>query len=452
MADSILLIDDDVEVLRSLGAHLERAGYEVSRELGGDAGLATFDRLRPDVVLLDLGLPGMGGAEVLAHLKERGAAVLLLAEPGERELAVGALGAGAENFLLKPVDPSHLVAATGRAADKVRLRRVNEALLVQAGAAAGLETLGGSPAMQELAQQVRLLAASDRTLVLIEGELGTGKGVVARLIHELGPRGREPFVEVNCSGQTASQLEAALFGHEKGALPDARERRQGLLEIADRGTILLSEIADLPPELQPRLLKVLETRAFRRMGGSRDINVDVRLIAATSRTLSSEVESGRFREDLYYRLSVIDIVIPPLRERKEDIVPLVDYFLQEINERLATGVRGVSAQAMAVLMAYPWPGNVRELRNSLERAALLSGHQTLQPEDFPLACEHYLKLTEQHKDDEIIPLKEMERRHLLKAMQRYNYNQKLVAKKLGIGYTTLWRKLKEAEKDFTSLP
>ena len=164
------------------------------------------------------------------------------------------------------------------------------------------------------------------------------------------------------------------------------------------------------------------------------------------------IGEGTFREDLYYRLSVIDIVIPPLRERKEDILPLVDYFLQEINERLGTEVRGVSAQAMTVLMAYPWPGNVRELRNSLERAALLSGHHTLQPEDFPLACEHYLKLAEQSKDDEIIPLKEMERRHLLKAMHRYNYNQKLVAKKLGIGYTTLWRKLKEAEKDYNSSP
>ncbi|HQF76275.1 MAG TPA: sigma 54-interacting transcriptional regulator, partial [Syntrophales bacterium] len=207
------------------------------------------------------------------------------------------------------------------------------------------------------------------------------------------------------------------------------------------------------PQFQSKLLRVIQEKEIRRVGETASRPVDVRIVAATNRDLKKMIGEGAFREDLYYRLSVIDIVIPPLRERKEDILPLAEYFLQDINGRLGTEVEGISARTMAVLMAYPWPGNVRELRNSLERAALLSGHKMLEPEDFPLALEHYLGLAEEkHRGDEIIPLKEMERRHLLKAMQRYNYNQKVVAKKLGIGYTTLWRKLKESEKDFGSTP
>jgi DNA-binding NtrC family response regulator len=442
MADSILLIDDDVEVLRSLGAHLERAGYEVSRELGGDAGLATFDRLRPDVVLLDLGLPGMGGTEVLAHLRERGAAVLLLAEPGERELAVGALGAGAENFLLKPADPSHLVAATARAADKVRLRRVNEALLVQAGAAAGLDSLGASAAMQELGQQVKLLAASDRTLVLIEGELGTGKGMVARLIHDLGPRAREPFVEVNCGGQSAAQLESALFGHEKGAVPEARERRQGLLEIADRGTILLAEIADLPPELQPRLLKVLETRAFRRMGGTRDINVDVRLIAATSRSLSGEVEGGRFREDLYYRLSVMPLRLPAVRDRsREDRLALLMRLMAELRRELPEAPSGVPSEVMERLLAYHWPGNVREMRNVLERAMILGrGLPSVVIEHLPGEFRNRPGIGDRRHTP--LTLDELERQHIERTLRHHNGNRTRAAQELGISRATLINKIK----------
>jgi DNA-binding NtrC family response regulator len=372
MADSILLIDDDVEVLRTLGAHLERAGYDVSRELSGEAGLGTFDRLRPDVVVLALGLPGMGGTGVLTHLRERGAAVVLLASAGEHETAVAALGNGAESFLAKPVDPAHLVGVVARVADKVRLRRVNEALLVQAAASQGLDTLGSSPAMQELAQQVKLLAASDRTLVLVEGELGTGKSMVARLIHDHGARAREPFVEVNCNATTASQLEAVLFGYEKGAFADAKERRAGLFEIADRGTILLTEISELPPELQPRLLKLLETRAFRRMGGAREIAVDVRLVAATSQSLAAEVESGRFREDLYYRLSVMPLRLPPVRDRsREDRLALLMRLMSELRHELPDVPSGVPSEVMERMLAYGWPGNVREMRNVLERAMVL---------------------------------------------------------------------------------
>jgi len=442
MADSILLIDDDVEVLRTLGTHLERAGYDVSRELSGEAGLGTFDRLRPDVVVLDLGLPGMGGSGVLTHLRERGAAVLLLASDGEHESAVAALGNGAESFLAKPVDPAHLVGVVARVADKVRVRRVNEALLVQAAASQGLDTLGSSAAMQELAQQVKLLAASDRTLVLVEGELGTGKSMVARLIHDHGPRAREPFVEVNCNATTASQLEAVLFGYEKGAFADARERRAGLFEIADRGTILLTEISELPPELQPRLLKLLETRSFRRMGGAREIAVDVRLVAATSRSLAAEVESGRFREDLYYRLSVMPLRLPPVRDRsREDRLALLMRLMSELRRELPDVPSGVPSEVMERLLAYGWPGNVREMRNVLERAMILGrGLPSIAIEHLPGEFRNRPGIGDRRHTP--LTLDELERQHIERTLRHHNGNRTRAALELGISRATLINKIK----------
>jgi two-component system, NtrC family, response regulator AtoC len=310
MAVSVLLIDDDVDVLRSIGNYFEKLGYEVTRELSGEAGLATFDRMRPEVVILDLHLPGINGMEVLESLRQRDAAVILLTAEADVSTAVRAMQLGAENFLAKPVDMEHLAAATARVADKARLRRINEALLVQSAPGHGLDSLGTSAAMQEFAHQVGLLAQSDRTTVLLNGESGTGKGWVARMIHDLSPRAKAPFVEVNCAGLNATFLDSELFGHEKGAFTDAKDRKQGLFEIADHGTIFLDEIGDLAPELQPKLLKVLETKTFRRLGGTREITVDVRLIAATNKNLQQEVEEGRFREDLYYRLSVMPLTLP----------------------------------------------------------------------------------------------------------------------------------------------
>ena len=442
MADSILLIDDDVEVLRSLGTHLERAGYDVSRELSGEAGLATFDRLRPDVVVLDFGLPGMGGPGVLTHLRERGAAVVLLAGDEEREAAIASLGAGGEAYLSKPVDAAHLSGVVGRVADKVRVRRVNEALLVQAAAAQGLETLGGSAVMQELAQQVKLLAASDRTLVLIEGELGTGKSMVARLIHDLGPRAREPFVEVNCNGTSASNLEALLFGYEKGAFADAKERRAGLFEIADRGTILLAEISELPPELQPRLLKLLETRSFRRMGGAREITVDVRLIAATSRSLAAEVESGRFREDLYYRLSVMPLRLPAVRDRsREDRLALLMRLMSELRRELPEVPSGVPSEVMERLLGYGWPGNVREMRNVLERALILGrGLPSIAIEHLPGEFRNRPGIGDRRHTP--LTLDELERQHIERTLRHHNGNRTRAAQELGISRATLINKIK----------
>lgn len=439
MADAVLLIDDDVELLRAAGAHLERAGFDVTRELTGEAGLATFDRIRPDVVLLDLDLPGMQGAEVLAHLKERGAAVLVVAPAGQPGAVARALQGGAAGWVAKPLEPSLLEAAVRHLADEVRRQRVNEALLAPE-AGQTLESLGASAAMLDIAQQVRLLAGSERTTVLVEGETGTGKRWVSRLIHALSPRARYPFLALSCAGTTAQQLEVELFGQEKGG--DAKERRQGLFEIADRGTLYLGAMADLPPELQPKLLKVLETRTFRRAGGTREIAVDVRLIAATSRPLAAEVESGQFREDLYYRLSVMPLRLPPVRDRsREDRTALVHRIMADLRRELPEGPSGLPADVVERFVTYPWPGNVREIRNVLERALILGkGLPQVAVEHLPGEFRNRPGVGDRRHAP--MTLDELERGHIERTLRHHNGNRTRTAHELGISRATLINKIK----------
>jgi len=393
MPDSVLLIDDDADVLRAVGDYFDRIGYEVGRAETASAGLEAFDRLRPDVVILDLHLPDVGGLEVLERLRSQGGSVILLTGQGDIETAVRAQGGsvilltgqgdietavramqlGAEHFLTKPVDMNHLAAATARVSEKIRLVRQNALLRAREHEHEGLESLGGSPAIRELGRQIELLAASERSTVLLTGESGTGKGWVARIIHHLSPRASGPFVEVNCGGLSATFLESELFGHERGAFTDAKERRQGLFELADRGTIFLDEIGDLAPELQPKLLKVLETKTFRRLGGSREMTVDVRLVAATNRDLVADVHAGRFREDLYYRLSVMPLRLPAVRERsRDDRLALLTRILADFAPQMPGCPSACSAEALDRLLSAPWPGNVREMRNVVERAMILA--------------------------------------------------------------------------------
>jgi DNA-binding NtrC family response regulator len=442
MADSVLLIDDDVDVLRGIGNYFERLGYEVTRELSGEAGLATFDRVRPDVVVLDLRLPGMDGMEVLEHLRQRDAAVILLTGHSDVPTAVRAMQLGAENFLTKPVDMAHLAAATARVADKVRLRRVNEALLGQTAAGPGLDSLGGSSAMQEFGHQVGLLAQSERTTVLLNGESGTGKGWVARMIHDLSPRARAPFVEVNSAGLNATFLDSELFGHEKGAFTDAKDRKQGLFEIADHGTIFLDEIGDLAPELQPKLLKVLETKTFRRLGGTRELTVDVRLIAATNKNLQVEVEAGRFREDLYYRLSVMPLTLPPVRDRsREDRIALITRLMSDLRAELPEAPATPSSEVLERLLAYPWPGNVREMRNVLERAMILGrGQPAISVEHLP--GEFRARPGVGDRRHTPLSLDDLERQHIERTLKHHGGNRTRAAHELGISRATLINKIK----------
>ena len=440
MGDSILLIDDDADVLRAVGDYFDKIGFEVGRADAAEAGFEAFDRMRPDVVILDLHLPDVGGLEVLERLRSLGGSVILLTGQGDIETAVRAMQLGAEHFLTKPVDMGHLAAATARVCDKIHLARENALLRARGREPEGLESLGVSPAIRELGRQVELLSASERSTVLLTGESGTGKGWVARVIHHLSPRASGPFVEVNCGGLSATFLESELFGHEKGAFTDAKERRQGLFELADRGTIFLDEIGDLAPELQPKLLKVLETKTFRRLGGTREMTVDVRLVAATNRDLVAEVRTGRFREDLYYRLSVMPLRLPAVRDRsRDDRLALLTRILSDLAPQMPGCPSATSAEALDRLLSAPWPGNVREMRNVIERAMILArGAGQIGVEHLPAD----LRKGGGERRHQPQALAEVERVHIEKTLKFHGGNRTRAAQELGISRATLINKIK----------
>jgi len=440
VGDSILLIDDDADVLRAVGDYFDKIGFEVGRADAAEAGFEAFDRMRPDVVILDLHLPDVGGLEVLERLRSLGGSVILLTGQGDIETAVRAMQLGAEHFLTKPVDLGHLAAATARVCDKIHLARENALLRARGRELEGLESLGVSPAIRELGRQVELLSASERSTVLLTGESGTGKGWVARVIHHLSPRASGPFVEVNCGGLSATFLESELFGHEKGAFTDAKERRQGLFELADRGTIFLDEIGDLAPELQPKLLKVLETKTFRRLGGTREMTVDVRLVAATNRDLVAEVRAGRFREDLYYRLSVMPLRLPAVRDRsRDDRLALLTRILSDLAPQMPGCPSATSAEALDRLLSAPWPGNVREMRNVIERAMILArGAGQIGVEHLPAD----LRKGGGERRHQPQALAEVERVHIEKTLKFHGGNRTRAAQELGISRATLINKIK----------
>jgi len=441
MADTLLLVDDDASVVRAIGEYFERIGYEVWRDGTGEQAMDTFQRVRPDVVLLDLHLPDSSGLVVLERLRREGAAVILLTGQGDIETAVKAMQLGAENFLTKPVDMTHLAAAIARVAEKVRLSRQNTRLRALDHEAEGIGSLGVSPGMQELARQIELLAASERSTVLLSGESGTGKGWVARVIHNLSPRSGGPFVEVNCAGLSATFLDSELFGHEKGAYTDAKERKVGLFELADHGTIFLDEIGELTPDLQPKLLKVLETKKFRRLGGTRELSVDVRLIAATNRDLVREVEAGRFREDLFYRLNVMPLVLPPVRDRsREDRLDLITRLISDLKTQLPGCPSDWTTDGLDRLLSAPWPGNVREMRNVLERSMILArGQATIGVEQLPPDLRQRASTDRRYTAQS---LSEVERQHIERTLRHHSGNRTRAALELGISRATLINKIK----------
>ena len=447
MADTLLLVDDDASVLRAIGDYFERLGYEVCRAPTGDEGIETFRQVRPDVVILDLNLPDASGLVVLERLRRENGAVILLTGQGDIQTAVRAMQLGAENFLTKPVDMNHLAVATARVVEKVRLSRQNALLRSRDHEGEGLASLGVSPAMREMARQVELLAASERSTVLLQGESGTGKGWVARVIHHLSPRAQGPFVEVNCGGLSATFLDSEMFGHEKGAYTDAKERKLGLFELADRGTILLDEIGELAPELQPKLLKVLETKKFRRLGGTRELTVDVRLVAATNRDLVSEVEAGRFREDLYYRLNVMPLTMPPVRDRsREDRLALLTRLLGDLKPQLPGCPAECASETIDRLLAAPWPGNVREMRNVLERAMILArGQPAIGIEHLPADLRQRGGKGEVGGGDrrhQAQSLADVERQQIERTLRHHAGNRTRAALELGISRATLINKIK----------
>lgn len=442
MPDTVLLIDDDVAVLRALGTAFERAGYEVARELDAESGLAAYDRLRAEVVVLDLHLPGMNGLEALRKFKERNAAVILLTGHGDVATAVQAMQLGAENFLSKPMDLEHLVAAVARVADKVRLRRLNELLLLRALPGEGLESLGSSPAVRDFGREVGLAAMSERTPVLLIGESGVGKRWLAQMIHQLSPRAQAPFLEISAWGRAAADLEAELFGAEWATEAEGRERRPGLVETAAGGTLYLDEVADLPAEVQPRLLRLLETRTFRRVGGTRDLAGDVRLVVASDAPLAAAVEAGRVREDLAYRLSVLPLTLPPLRDRaREDRLTLLLAVMNELQREITGSPAALAPDALERLLTHPWPGNVREMRNVLERALILGrGHPAVGLEHLPGEFRNRPGVGDRRHTP--MTLDELERAHIERTLKHHGGNRTRAAQELGISRATLINKIK----------
>lgn len=443
MSRSVLLVDDDPQIIGLLGKFFDREGWQVLRASDATQCAEIYEREGPDVVILDLDLPGLSGLRLLEVLLSRDpdATVIMLTGHGDIETAVEAMRLGAENFLTKPVELAHMAAAAERAYEKVELRRRNRFWNEKQIGSTDLAGLGRSAQMRELARQIELLAGSDTTVLLL-GETGTGKGHTSHLIHAHSARASGPMVEINCAGLSATFLDSELFGHEKGAFTDAREQKRGLFELAHTGTIFLDEIGDLAPELQPKLLKVLESRKFRRLGGTREIEVDVRLIAATNHDLDAQVKAGQFREDLYYRLSVLPLKLPPLRKRgREDISDLAVRVLLDLRRKIGRGPLKLSPEAMAVIAQYNWPGNIRELRNVLERALIMAPDAALMlPAHLPPEI-FTTNQTDATATDVNLPLEEIEKRHIIRVLAHQNDNRSKAARALGISRATLYEKL-----------
>ncbi|HEX6309952.1 MAG TPA: sigma-54 dependent transcriptional regulator [Longimicrobiales bacterium] len=443
MTRSILLVEDDAEVLAATGRFFEARDWTVHRAAEADGAMTLYERERPDLVLLDIGLPGVSGLRLLEVIRARDpdATVIMLTGETDVRTAVEAMRLGAENFLTKPVELGHLEAASERAFEKAELRRRYRYFAERQSDVGSTESLGRSRLMREIARQVELLAQTDTT-VLLTGETGTGKGWVAHMIHALSSRARSPFVEINCAGLSPTFLDSEIFGHEKGAFTDAKEQKRGLFELAHGGTFFLDEVGDLSTELQPKLLKVLESQRFRRLGGTREIEVDARLIAATNTDLERAVRDGRFREDLFYRLNVLPLRMPPLRERgREEIADLALRLLLDLRRRLGRGPARLTSETLDTLVRYGWPGNIRELRNVLERVLLLStASDEILPAHLPPEIVGNGGRIDDGRDAELT-LEEIERRHIARVLAHHRGNRSRTARTLGISRATLYEKL-----------
>lgn len=441
--NKVLVMDANDDLRLSLTALLNKEGYEAVGVATEASAMQYLENTEADVVITDLCHSSANSCEnFLQWVKEHNpqAEIIVTTTCGAIDSVIRTIKMGAYDYMLKPVEGRELLASV-EAAMKSRkkanyLKETDEVYTFE-------KIVGISTAMRDVIDMALKMSEID-TNVLIYGESGVGKELVARAIHNSGPGGRDkPFIAVNCAAIPDEILESELFGHAKGAFTGAFRDKIGLIEAAGGGTLFMDEIGESSQHFQSKLLRVIEDREVRRVGEHHGRTIDVRFISATNKDAQHLASGGRFRNDLFYRLAVVDIYIPSLRQRKEDIEPLVSYFLKDISKRLGRPETVLSREAMKVLMSYDWPGNVRELRNVLERAIALSGDETLRAEDFPLAYEHYRSRCASGDDHEIIPLKEIEKRYIMKVFEKHKNNQRFMAKKLGIGHTTLWRKIKE---------
>jgi DNA-binding NtrC family response regulator len=439
MAKHLLVIDDDPAVRRSLALALEGEGLRVTPAATAAEGLALYAKDTPDIVVLDLFLPDRHGLEVLKALRaaDAEAAVVVVTASDDVRDGVEAMKLGALEYLVKPYDLETLRVLIGRTVSRQREVQELGAHRRKESRRYTFDALeSANPACAAVVALARKLAASPTVTLLIEGETGVGKEFMARAVHLASPRAGGPFTAISCAAIPENLLESELFGHEAGAFTDARTRKRGLFELAEAGTLFLDEVAEMSPATQAKLLRVIETRSFRRVGGTEDLTVDTRLIAATNVVLERAVEARRFREDLYYRLKVGHLVIPPLRDRPEDLIPMARRLLGDICRELGRPVPDLSPAAQEAFRRYRWPGNVRELRNVLERAIILhEGTGPIEPAHLPPL--------DSASSGAGGTLDEVEREHILRVLEASGGNQTKAAKALGISRNTLWEKLKQ---------
>lgn len=446
MSQRILLVEDEEKLRRVVQLHLMSCGFEVEMAGSAEAAVPLLDRA--DIVLTDLRLPGQDGIWLLrqAHTARPNQPVVLMTAFGDVQTAVEAMKAGAADFVQKPFALDHLEAVLAKVANLQHLQQENQRLKEELGERYQLENLvGRSPAMQEVFQMV-LRAAPTRATVLLAGESGTGKDRIARALHFYSPRKDKPFVKINCTSIPENLMESELFGYEKGAFTGANLSKPGKFEQADTGTVFLDEIGDVPPAIQVKLLRILQEREFERLGSNKTRQIDVRVVAATNVDLRAALEQGRFREDLYYRLNVLPINIPSLRERKEDIPFLVEHFLRKQVADLGSPVERISAAALEKMMAYHWPGNVRELENVMERSLVLASGKVLEADEIrldmgpksrsaPPVSDHFLP--------EGMGLEQYEQYLLKEALRRAGNNKSQAARLLGLTRNTLRYRLSQ---------
>ncbi|MBI2162359.1 MAG: sigma-54-dependent Fis family transcriptional regulator [Candidatus Rokubacteria bacterium] len=442
---TILVADDEPGMRESVARALRREGFHVISAEDGAAALDTLRKSAVDLLIADLRMPGLDGLELLraVRLLAPETEVIVLSGHGTVEEAVEAMKEGAYDFLTKPFDRAPLVHVVRQALDRRALvlenRRLQRRLDDLAGAG---EIVGAGPAILEVLRLVKQVAPTSAT-VLVQGESGTGKELVARALHRLSPRREKPFVTVNCAALPETLLESELFGHEKGAFTGAVGRRAGRFELADGGTLLLDEVGDLSPLAQAKVLRVLQEGEFEPLGTSRTVKVDVRLVAATNQDLAGLVATKRFREDLFYRMQVITLTVPPLRERREDIGLLAQHFLRRYTAKNQRTLEGFTEAALARLLEYPWPGNVRELEHAVERAAILARGPFVDVTDLPEAVAQAEPSARVIPIPIGMPLEEVEQRLIVETLKLTKGNKELAAKLLGIASRTIYRKLKE---------
>ena len=444
----ILVVEDSPSVMKLIGTILKEEGYEVDTASDGSQAIKCLEKEVYNIVLTDLMMPEVGGMELLQKVRnlDEDTPVIILTAYSSIETAVEAMKAGAYDYIAKPFSPDELILKVGRTLQGEDLKSENIKLKEELGLKYKFKNIVGSSSAMEKVYEILSKVVESKATVLIQGESGTGKELIAKAIHYSGPRKDQPFVKVDCTTIPDGLLESELFGHEKGAFTGAIKMKQGKFELADGGSVFLDEISETKPDLQAKLLRVLQEREFERVGGTKTMKMDVRLIAATNRDLQKEMEESRFREDLYYRLNVIPIFVPPLRERKEDIPLLVEYFINLHREESGHEVKDVSSEALETLIRYEWPGNVRELANAIERAMVMGSGSKIRVEHLPHQLQMISKGDEDNGEDEAKnwpSLNQMEKSHILRTLERVNWNRAKAAELLDIHRNTLRRKISQ---------